>query len=139
MSNPVYMTQARAYLRSRIQVFMDAECIITRRTAPIFDIDTGSASGGTAETIYEGDCRIWEVTGAGSVVVNEQDVEFQSTQLSLPWDIFPVPIKNDYVKIVSCPQDSNMNGRTFEIQDMVKSGTLRPTRRFSIKMVQEKS
>jgi hypothetical protein len=133
------MTNARAYVRSRTQWWMSAECIIERRKSPIFQTNTGYAIGPAKEAVYEGKCRIWEITTGGQVLIGEQSIEMQNTQISIPWDIDPIPIVDDLVTITDCATDVNMIGRMFEIIDTAKSGELRATRRFSVHMVQEKS
>jgi hypothetical protein len=139
MMQTLWMTKAREYVRSRAQWWMSAECIIERNIAPVFDIGTGLATGQDKTLIYEGKCRVWELTTGGQVLVNEQSIEMQNTQLSIPWDFGPVPIVDDLVTITDSATDTNMVGRMFEIIDMVKSGELRATRRFSVHLIQEKS
>lgn len=136
--NPIQMTNARNFVRNRAPSFMTSTCTISRPKDPTFDINTGTASGGTRTTIYTGVCRVWEVTGPGVVTVGEDDIIQQTTNISIPWDTDPVPIRGDYIKIETSATDDNMVDRLFEIIDMAKSGELRATRRFSVQMVQEK-
>lgn len=139
MSQLLWMDNARAYVRSRTQWWMSAECIIERAIAPVFSIDTGLATGQIKTQIYTGPCRIWELTTGGQVLVNEQSIEMQNTQISIPWDVSPIPFVDDLITITSSITDSNMEGRVFEIIDTAKSGELRATRRFSVHLIQEKT
>lgn len=118
---------------------MTSNCRIERSTAPAFDINTGFANAGTKTLIYTGICRVWEVTGSGTVVVSEESVYEQTTQISIPWDVSPIPIRGDYITITGSSSDTNLVNRVFEIQDQAKSGELRASRRFSVKLVQESS
>ncbi len=137
MANPLLISRARKYVRQRATATMSSQCQITRPKDPTFDKNTGLATSGTRTTIYTGKCRVWEVTGGGVTVITEEDIAEQNTQISIPWDTSPVPIKGDYIKITSSVADSNLVNRLYLITDQAKSGELRATRRFSVKGVQE--
>ena len=85
-----------------------------------------------AEVIYEGPCRIWEVSGAAAIVVGDTDVYQVSTNLSIPWDTQAIVKRYDQVTVLTAPQDSQMVGKRFEIQTVAKAGELRATRRFEV-------
>ena len=123
---------ARNYVRSRATEEMDATCRIERVTAPVYNETTLIASPGSRTTIYEGKCRVWELSSSSVVMVGENETTIQSTNLSIPWDVNPVPDKDDEALIVACPSDSSLVNKRFQIQSSAKSGALRPTRRFSV-------
>ncbi len=126
--------EARRYVRHRATDVMEYTCIITRGQVPAaYDEDTLIYTpGGLAEILYEGICRIWEVSSVASVVVGGTDVYQVSTNLSLPWDSTVILKRYDEVEVVTAPQDSLMVGKRFEIQSGAKAGELRATRRYEI-------
>ena len=128
---------ARSYVRGRATEVMEYTCVIERVQRPSYDEDTLHATPGSRETIYQGVCRVWEVSGPSAVVLGETDIQMMSTQLSIPWDTPEVVRKDDEVKILSAPQDPQMVGRRFQIQSVAKAGELRATRRFSVTMLAE--
>ncbi len=72
-------------------------------------------------------------------VVGEDGVYEQTTRVSLPWNVAPVPVRGDYIKITESVTDSHLVGQVFEITDQAKSGELRPSRAYSVHTVQEGS
>ena len=133
MTSPI-TAWARKYVRSRATAVMEYTCRIERSGVPEgYDEDTLIYTpAGVAEVVYEGSCRVWEVAGAGSVVVGDTDVYQQSTQLSIPWDTPEVVKRYDVATILTAPQDSQMVGKRYEIQTVAKAGELRATRRFEV-------
>lgn len=125
--------RARDYVRRRATAVMSATCRIERVTPPVFNQSTGRATTGSKTTIYEGRCRIWEVSAAQApVMVGEEDILMPTTQLSIPWDVNPVPGRRDQVEIIDHDSDASMIGQRYEIQSGAKAGDLRATRRFLI-------
>jgi hypothetical protein len=112
---------------------MQASCRIERVTPPTFDQASGTATAGGRTLIYEGPCRLWEVSGGAPVVVGEDDIVMQSTQLSIPWDVPVVPKKDDEVVITAHPTDQYVVGKRFVIDSSAKAGDLRATRRFAVR------
>jgi hypothetical protein len=134
VSSPI-TSLARGYVRSRATAVMEYTCRIERLERPTYDDTSLIATSGTRTTIYEGVCRIWELASSGVVHLGEVDVTVQSTQLSIPWDTSPVPMKEDEVLILSAPQDSELIGARFIIRSSAKAGELRATRRFAVDRV----
>ena len=87
MSSPI-TAGARHFVRSRATEVMEYTCQITRGSKPEgYDEDTlVYTPEGVAELVYEGLCRIWELAGAGAIVVGDTDIYQQTTNLSIPWD-----------------------------------------------------
>jgi hypothetical protein len=133
MTSPI-SAEARRYVRTRATEVMEYTCQVTRGHAPEgYDEDTLIYTpAGLAEVIYEGICRIWEVTNANSVVVGDMDVYQVNTNLSIPWDSMVIIKRFDEVEILTAPQDSLMVGKRFEIQSGAKAGELRATRRYEV-------
>lgn len=125
---------ARSWVRARATGVMEYTCRIERGDRPEgYDEDTLIYTpAGLRTLVYEGRCRIWEVTGAASVTVGDTDIYQQSTQLSIPWDTPEVIMRYDEVTILTAPQDSQMVGKRYEIQTVAKAGELRATRRFEV-------
>lgn len=138
MSSPI-TAYARQYVRTRATQVMEFDCRIERVNRPEnYDEDTLVLTPSDRETIYEGKCRVWELAGAAIVAVGETDTYQQATQLSIPWDTPEIIKRYDEVEIVGAPQDSQMVGKRFEIQNVAKAGELRATRRFEVTSVMEK-
>ena len=125
---------ARQYVRARATGVMEYTCRITRGSRPGgYDEDNlVYTAEGLGEVIYEGPCRIWEVSGAASFIVSDTDIYQQSTQLSIPWDTAAVIERYDEVTILTSPYDDQMVGKRYEIQTVAKAGELRATRRFEV-------
>lgn len=124
------------YVRAKAESNMYSTCRIERVTKPSFNQTTGTATPGSKTTIYEGKCRIWEVTGGAPVLIAEEDVVMQATQLSIPWNVSTIPVRNDEVQILSSRSDAHLVGKRFVIDSSAKAGEMRPTRRFSVRGVQ---
>lgn len=126
--------RALEYVRSRATGVMQAQCKIVRVIKPSFDQSTGTATSGARSVIYEGRCRVWEVVGGGTpMLIGEEEVEVDNTQLSLPFDVSPIPKRYDQVEITAHATDPEMVGKRFEINSGAMAGDLRATRRFSIR------
>lgn len=136
MTATIALDRAISVVRARALLFMTSNVEIRRPTKPVFDIDTGRASSGASSLIFEGPARFWEVTQATSIIVSEDSIDTENTQMSIQWDSSPVPVIGDLAK-VTASDDFNMVGRVFWIRSMAKSGLLRPTRRFNVTMVEE--
>ena len=128
---------ARRYVRSRATDAMRYTCQIERVTHPQVRSDLTAIAGGKT-ILYTGICRIWEVSGGGSVVIGETDVSLQNTYISIPWDVPTVPQRNDEILILTSPDEPELIGKRFQINEVNKAGELRPTRRFQVTMVQAK-
>lgn len=126
---------AVAYIREKATDTMVYTCKIERVNLPGFDQSSGRATPGSRELIYEGQCRVWEVSGSGVTVVNEDEIVTQSTQLSLPYEVDPIPKRKDEVLITDSGSDPSMVGRRFVITSHAMAGDLRPTRRFTVTAV----
>jgi len=124
--------QAIDFVRKRATEVMQYQCRIERVTAGEHDEDSLVYTPGSRTVIYEGVCRVWEVSGGSPVVINESDIVMQSTNLSIPWDVPVVPQRNDEVLITSAPTDPALLNKRFQIQDSAKAGEMRPTRRFTV-------
>jgi len=130
-------TAAVEYVRTRAESIMGYTCRIERVKKSSFNQETGTAVPGGKTTIYEGPCRVFEVQSGAPMIISEEDVVMQTTQLSIPWDVDPVPIRDDEVQILSADDDQYMVGKRFVIDSSAKAGELRATRRFMIRGYQK--
>lgn len=117
---------------------MECTCRIERVTNGQYDEDDLIYTAGTRELLYEGPCRLWEVSQASQVQVGETDISMYSTQLSIPWDTQADIRRHDEAVILTSPSDEQVIGKRFEIQSVAKAGQLRATRRFTVSAVQDK-
>jgi hypothetical protein len=124
-------------VRERATDVMRYECRIERVKKPSFNQATGTAIPGSKTVIYEGKCRLWEVSGGGPIMIGEDDVVMQNTQLSIPWDTSPVPERDDEVEITAAPTDGYAVGKRYVIDSSAKAGELRATRRFTVRGYQK--
>ena len=61
----------------------------------------------------------------------------EPVMISLPWDIDPLPLRNDEVIITNTPvEDTALEGKRYQIQDYATAGELRPTRRYTVTAMQ---
>lgn len=125
------------YIRSRATENMHSTCRIERVSNPQYDPLTGYALPGPKTIVYEGICRIWEVTGASVIPIGEEEYVAQTTNLSIPWATDPVPVRDDEVEITDSETDTHLIGMRFRIMDQAKGGDMRPTRRFTLQRGQE--
>lgn len=130
-------SRARRYVQARATAHMYSTCIIERVGAPVFSDVTGIATAGARVQIYEGVCRIWEVSGAQPLAVGEDTLTLQSTNLSIPWDVEVVPRRDDEIEITSSLTDADLVYRRYRILDVVKGGDIRATRRFNVQGIQD--
>lgn len=124
---------ARSYVRSRATNVMGYECKVERVTQGSHDETTLIYSPGSRTTLYEGVCRVWELSGASVVGLGDTDADLDiaSTQISLPWDS-PLLKKDDEIVIISAVTDDTMVGKRFQVQSGAKAGELRATRRYAV-------
>ena len=136
MTSPV-SARARNYVRSRVENFQEYTCRIERVSKPSYDEETLHSIPGAREVLYEGPCRLWAISGGGTIVVGDNDVSQQDTMLSIPWDETAIIKRHDEVKILTANTDSQVVGLRFEVQTIEKAGELRATRRFAVTMLQD--
>lgn len=128
--------RARAYVRRRATVGMFTTCQIERVSEGNWNSNTNLVMAGARSIVYEGPCRIWEVSGGSSfVVADDEETLLQTTNLSIPWDVDPVPERNDEVVVLSSLVDDQMVGKRYRILSSAKAGDLRATRRFVVQGV----
>lgn len=131
--------RAKKFVRDRATAVMLYECKIERVVPPTFDNVTLIGSSGTRTLVYEGVCRLWEVSGGSAVVLGDTDLIVQTTNLSIPWDVSVLPRRNDEVLITGAPgEDPFVIGKRYQIQTSAKAGEMRATRRFEV-LTMEKS
>ena len=132
--------RAKRFVRDRATAVMRYTCRIERVIPPTYDPGTLIASPGDRTTVYEGVCRIWEVSGGSPVMLGDTDLIVQSTNLSIPWDVSVLPRRNDEVLILTAPgEDPVTIGKRFQIQTSAKAGELRATRRFEVTAMEKSS
>jgi hypothetical protein len=130
-------SRARAYVRRRATAQMYATCVIERVDEGLWDPLSNLVTAGGRTVIYTGVCRVWELSGPQPVDIGDDQIVLQSTNISIPWDVNPVPHRDDEVKILGSAVDFDLVGRRYRILDEAKSGDLRATRRFLVHGVEE--
>lgn len=133
--------RARAYVRAQATQVMQHTVRIERVSKAQFNESDLTATPGGKVLVYEGVCRLWEVTGQGIVQIADDNVVLQSTNLSIPWDepkTGLVPQRDDEFEILSSHVDPTVVGLRGVLMDVAKAGDLRATRRFSVQLHQPK-
>jgi hypothetical protein len=127
---------AQRYIRDKATELMPGTC---RFYAPPntddpgnYNPTTGDWSSGAITVKWTGPCRIWEVAAGQQVVVGEQEIVTTQTYLSLPFDVTPLPEHDDIIEVLTYPDDPDLVGRTVSIEDFVRGGGLRASRRFLV-------
>ena len=129
--------RARAYIRSHAEANLTHECVIQRVGEATFNRATSVYTAGETTELYEGPCRIWEITGGATLDVNAEQVITRQTKLSIPWNEGIGIRRDDEVKITAAPYDDSLVDRRFRILDIDQGGDLRATRRFTVQAIQE--
>lgn len=111
---------------------MQYKCKIERVTPGDHNEDSLVYTPGSRTVIYDGICRVWEISGGSPVVVSETDIVMQTTQLSIPWNVEVIPQRWDEVLVYDAPTDPALVNKRFQIQDSAKAGEMRATRRFTV-------
>lgn len=126
---------SRSYLRSRATYLMTDECII-HRPGPgnkvTYDKETKEAVRHGGDEVYEGPCRLWQVTGGGVTKDQDRDVVITTTYLSIPYDNGGEPL--DIVTITGS-EDPDLVGRSLTIHSVTRGGGLRGSRVFRVAFV----
>lgn len=128
--------RARSYVRRRATAGMYSTCRIERVGQVAWDNVTNIVTPGDRTVVYEGVCRVWEVSGGSPLqIANTDEVVLQTTNLSIPWDTYPVPEEDDEVLILTSEVDEQLVGKRYRILTSAKAGDLRATRRFVVQGV----
>lgn len=131
MTSPI-SSYARDYVRRTATNIMEYSCRIERVRQGEYDKDSLVHTSGSRAVVYEGICRIWEISATAAIALGDTDLDIQTTQLSTPWDS-AIAQKNDEVLITDAPAwDEEMTGKRFQIQSSAKTGELRATRRYTV-------
>lgn len=127
--------RARAYIRRRASVEMLSNCQIERVGQGTWSSGSNLVTSGPRSIIYKGVCRIWEVSGSSPLVVADEIIQLQTTNLSIPWDTDPIPHENDEVLILNSRVDDGLAGKRYRIVSLARAGDIRATRRFVVQGV----
>lgn len=131
--------RSRGYVRRKATQEMLSTCQIERVDKPVWDPGTNLVTAGDRSIIYTGVCRIWEVSGGSPLEVASDIVIVQSTNLSIPWDVDPVPRIDDELQILSSIVDEALVGKRYRIVSSSLAGDLRATRRFNIQGIEDRT
>jgi hypothetical protein len=68
----------------------------------------------------------------------ESDLSVQQTYLSIPWNVSPVPRRDDVVYVIDDdPDDEVLKHTSYRILEVETGGLMRATRRFSVQRQEE--
>lgn len=133
--------QVEAYVRRYARFNMRNTVRITRPTAPVFDPDTGSLASAGSLIVYEGPARIYTVQGPLTYSLGDEPQRYSSTFVSIPVTddsgaAVNIPRIEDVIEVLLAPGDSNMVGRTFQVQDVEAGGQWMAARRLQVAGIQ---
>lgn len=126
---------AKTYIRDRATDLMNATVRINK-PAPAYDPVTRTTTNTEGPVKYEGPARIWEVPGGQQIIIGDQEIVVTQSNMSIPWDA-PVPEVDDLIIVVDS-DDSDLVGRSINIESMVRGGGLRASRRFEVSISSSK-
>lgn len=128
---------ARNYARLHASAHMYYTVSIVRMLDPLFDDVTGLLEATQKLSVYQGPARIWTVAGPQVLGVGEDQLTLRQTYVSIPWDAFPVPNRDDIVTVLTYDVhpfygDDELIGRTFRVTDVELGGQMYATRRLQV-------
>ena len=132
---------ARNYARRHASAHMYYTVQIERMGDPYFDEATGRMTPRVAEIVYTGPARIWTVSGPQVFTVGEDQMSFDQTNMSIPWNVIPVPHRDDIATVLTYDThsgfgDPELLGRSFRILDVQLGGQMYATRRMTVSAIQ---
>jgi hypothetical protein len=135
---------ARNYVRSHATAHMYYTISIVRMLTGVFDEATGGIVPAVGTEIYNGPARIWTVSGPQVISVGEDQMAFTATNISIPWDVDPVPHRDDIATVLTYEPhegfgDPALLDRSFRILDVQLGGQMYATRRMSVLAIGESS
>lgn len=129
------------YVRRYARFNMRCTVRIVRPSAPVFDDTTGSLASDNTEEVYNGLARIYTVQGPVTYMLGDEPQHYSSTYVSIPVtdDLgapLPSPRVEDVIFVLTSPGDSDLEGRTFQIQDVESAGQWTAVRRLQVVGIQ---
>lgn len=125
---------SRSYLTSRATMLLEEECIIKRPVEGrvMYDPATRRTINVTRMDIYQGPCRLWELSSGSHIVIGAEEFTTSVLRLTVPWDVDPVPEVDDVFQMTKST-DSSIVGRWLEIIHVTRGGGLRGSRTFTVR------
>jgi hypothetical protein len=135
---------ARAYVRRHATAHMYYTVAISRMTDPVFDTESGVMVAAVNRMIYFGPARIWTVSGPQVLGVGEDQMSFDQSFVSIPWDTDPIPNRDDIVTVqdydpVYYYGDEQLVGRSFRVTNVQLGGQMYATRRLNVTGIEPSS
>jgi hypothetical protein len=140
--SPIFMRvspYSQAYIQNKAQELMNSRVKIFTPDlgGGTYDPVTGDVTPGEGTFKYEGPARIWEVPGGQNIVIGEEEVTVTQTYLSIPYWVMPLPEMDDVIAVLES-DDPDLVGRTVIIQNTIRGGGLRASRRFQVQVSDSK-
>jgi hypothetical protein len=132
---------ARRYARRHATAHMYYTVTIERMGDGVFDESSGLIAVLTKSVVYTGPARIWTVSGPQVFAVGEDALAFSQTNMSIPWDVSPVPHRDDVATVTAIAHagfgDDELLGTSFRVLDVQMGGQMFATRRMSVLAIVE--
>ena len=132
----VISDRTRSYVRKRTLDAMTAQVTIYRMHKPEMDPTSLLIISDTAETIYTGQARIRQVSGAAPILVGEEQLTLAGTAVSIPYDA-ALPRVDDIVVVDSFGTDTELVSRAFQVRDVDGGGLIRAVRTMTCTLYNE--
>ena len=127
------MRVAREFAESN----MTATVAITRKSAPVFDPQTGGLASADPDIVYIGKARIYTVQGPMTMSYGDEPAYFSSSIVSIPVITTELPRVDDLIRVLDYPSDPTMKDRFFRVQDVESGGQWMAARKLQVTGVQE--
>lgn len=133
MNFPPAIGLHQEYLRRSVVTFMTSTVEIVRPLVPLYDPVTGISAAGsdTGYSGYTGMAQLSKSTSAGVVMSGESYSEISTIQVMLPNNATPIPRADDQVIVLTCPEDTQLEGEVLRVIDVSYGGLTDPYRTLS--------
>lgn len=121
---------SRSWIKRRAEAHMTDTIKVIRAGSQVLDRTTGMSVATDQSTIYWGNARIHEVQDSGYIVLGESDIPVKQVDVSIPFDSFPVPDRDDVVLIITSV-DPDLVGRKLRVIQVDAAGLLPPARKMT--------
>lgn len=130
---------SRQYIARRALGAMVDRISINRPGDVQLNPTTGMNVAVAGEEIYQGQARIYSVSGPQVVDLGEADIALRMTYVSIPSDWLPVPQRDDIITVLEARSDEGLQDKAFRILDVDGGGLVRAVRRMQCVSWEENS
>lgn len=126
MTRPPFTLRTQRYVRARALADMLDTIRIVRTGRGTLDETTLQMGMTSLSIVYEGEARIATASGGGVVMVADETLDTQNTNIYVPYQV--VAQQDDVVLVLSDQSDTDNVSRAFRVMDVDNGGLLRMAR-----------